>query len=217
MTFTEIATEVQEDLNITAATSITRIGREINIRYRDVCSSLGLKTSKFGSTTLPSVASTNLLTFTGLNMITRVVNLTAGSGITATVQELTKVTWDELQELTIPSSNSPTRWAIKTVGSITVIVAFDVAFTSTAVNLRADGFAPMTTLSGSTEPIFPQDFHDILVWGVKADEYMKMEKPALAKYCEAKAAERMSKLRLYLATNLYLDQRQSGNPDLGTD
>lgn len=217
MTFTEIATEVSEDLNITASGSVTRIGREINMRYRDVLSSVGLRTSIPGSTTLPSVAATNLLTFTGLNMVTRVVNLTAGSGITATVQELKQVTWDELQELTIPSSNTPTRWAIKTVGSITVVVAFDVAFTSTAVNLRADGFAPVSTLSGATEPIFPQNFHDILVWAVKADEYMKMEKPALAKYCEAKAAARTSALRLYLASNLYLDKRQSGNSNLGTE
>ncbi len=217
MTFTEISTEVCEDLAITATASVARVGREINIRYRGIVSSLGLKNSMFGSNTQASVAATNEITFTSLNKITRVVNLTAGSGVTATVQELKEVTWDEIREMTIPNSNSPTKWASKTIGSITVVVAFDVAFTSTAVSLRADGFAPTTTLSGSTEPIFPQNFHDILVWGVKADEYMKMEKPALAKYCEAKAAARTSELRLFLATNLYLDKRQSGNPDLGTE
>lgn len=211
MTFTEIATEVAEDLNLTSATAVARVGREINIRYRGIVSSLGLKTSKFASNTQSSVALTNEITFSSLNMVTRVEDFTG-----SVVRELKQVTWDEIRELNLPASNTPTRWALKTVGSITVVVAFDVAFTSTAVSLRADGFAPTTTLSGSTEPIFPQDFHDILVWGVKADEYMKMEKAALAKYCEAKAAARKSELRLYLATNLYLDQRQSGNLNLGT-
>lgn len=217
MTFTEIQTEIDEDLNLTSATAVARVGREINIRYRGLVSSIGLKTSKFGSNTQASVAATNEITFSSLNKVTRVVNLTAGSGVTATVGELAEVTWDEIRELTIPSSNTPLRWATKIAGAITVVVAFDVAFTSTAVSLRADGFAPMTTLSGATEPIFPQEFHDILVWGVKADEYMKMEKPAMAKYCEVMAAQRTSQLRLYLATNLGLDKRQAGNDNLGVD
>jgi hypothetical protein len=211
MTFTEISTEITEDLNLSSSTAVARVGREINIRYRGIVSSIGLKTSKPGTNTQASVGGTNEITFTGLNMVTRVEDFTGG-----VVRELKEVTWDEIRELTLPSSNTPIRWALKTVGSITVVVAFDVAFTSAAVSLRADGFTPMTTLSGSTEPIFPQDFHDILVWGVKADEYMKMEKPAMAKYCEAKAASRLSELRLYLATNLYTDKRQSGNINLGT-
>jgi hypothetical protein len=145
-------------------------------------------------------------------MVTRVVDFTG-----SVVRELQHVTWDEIRELTLPSGNTATMWAIKRVGPITVTVAFDTVFTNTSISMRADGFEPTTTLSGSTEPLFPQDFHDILVWGVKADEYMKMEKPALAKYCEMKAAARLSELRLYLATNIYLDQRQSGNQNLGVD
>ncbi len=213
MTFTEIATEVTEDLNLTSATAIARVGREINIRYRGLLSSIGInKTSKSGSNTQASVGSTNEITFTSLNKITRVVDFTG-----SVVRELDEVTWDEIRELTLPSGNTATRWATKTAGSITVVVAFDTTFTDTSISMRADGFAPVTTLSGSTEPIFPQDFHDILVWGVKADEYMKMEKPALAKYCEMKAAARSSELRLYIATNLYLDKRQAGNENLGID
>ena len=216
MTFTEIVTEVLEDLNLTSSVSTTRVGRKVNIRYKDIVSSLGLKTSKANSNTQASVASTNEVTFSSLNKVMRVVNLTAGSGVTATVQELTEVSWDEIREMTIPSSNSVTKYAIKRVGSITVTIACDVAFTSTAVSLRADGFELTSTLSGSTEPAFPQDFHDVLVWGVKADEYLKMEKQgALANFCEAKYKERLSKLRLYLAMNLYNDVRQSGNPNLG--
>lgn len=216
MTFTEIVTEVTSDLNLTSSTATTRVGRKVNIRYREVMSSLGLLRSRRGSNTQASVAGTNLITFTGLNKVTRVLNLTAGSGVTATKEELEQVEWDEIEEMTIPSSDSPTKWAVKTAGSITVIVAFDVAFTGTSVSLRADGYATLSDLSGATEPAFPNDFHDALVWLVKADEYMKMEKMSdLAKYCEMKGNARVSACRLHMALNLYKDNRQAGNESLG--
>ena len=44
MTFSDIVDEILEDLNLTSATATTRVGREVNRRYREIVTSCGLVT-----------------------------------------------------------------------------------------------------------------------------------------------------------------------------
>jgi hypothetical protein len=44
-----------------------------------------------------------------------------------------------------------------------------------AFTLQADGYERADTLTGSQEPAFRESFHDILIEGVLADEYRKLE------------------------------------------
>ena len=203
MTFAEIQTEVLDDLNLTSTTATTRVGREINIRYKRLVSSLNLDTSKHTSSSQSAVAGSTEITFTSIDKITRIVDTTGGA-----FRLLKEITWNELREKAAKDSNTPTQYAIKRVGANSVVVAFDVNFQTITPSLRADGYETTSTLSGSTAPAFPEDYHDILVWGAKADELLKMEKPQLAVYCERMFEKRLSELRLYLAKSRYLTRQQ---------
>lgn len=211
MTFTEIVTQVTEDLNISATASVTRVGRTVNIRYKRLVSTLGLDTSKRTTETQNASIGSTEITFSTLTKVTRIADVTDG-----TVTLLKEVTWDELREETPGASDSATRYAIKRVTASGVVVAFDVTFQTATPAMRADGYETTSTLSGVNEPAFPEDFHDILVWGAKADELLKMEKAPLAKHCEDMFEKRLSQLRLFLAKSNYLDRRQGARDATST-
>ena len=207
MTFTEIAAEVTADLELTSTTAIARVGRKVNIRYKQLVSSLGLKTSKQASVTVSPVVGSTEITVPNFIKVTRVADVTD----TSAVEVLEEVSWDELRETLASSSDSAEKWAVKRIASTFVVLAFDVAFATAAPDFRVDGYEITGTISGNSAPAFPEDFHDILVWGVKADELLKMEKKAEAQYCEAEFKRRTSELRLFLAQSLYNEnRRQSG-------
>lgn len=205
MTFTEIVTEVTADLGLTSSEATTRVGRKVNIRYKEVVSSLGLDTSKrTNSTVHPTVGSAEI-TLSNYVKVTRVADISTGE-----VQVLDEVSWDELRETLADDSDSPTKWAVKRVNGKSVEIAFDVTFLTVDPDIRVDGYATSATLAGTDVPAFPEDFHDILVWGVKADELMKEEKVLLEK-CQKQFDKRMSQLKLFLAKSLYMtNRRQSG-------
>ena len=208
MTFTEIVTEIAAHLNLTSSEATTRIGRLVNIRYRRLVSSLNLDTStRTASTVNPSVSS-NEITLSSYNKVTRVADVSDGN-----VTVLKEVSWDELRETTLTASDSPTMWAVKTVGADSVVIAFDVTFQTTDPDIRVDGYATVSTISGSTEPVFPETFHDILIMGVVADELMKMEKKSLSEKWERDYNRRMSELRMYLLKSRYIDRRQGALDD----
>jgi hypothetical protein len=57
--------------------------------------------------------------------------------------------------------------------------------------------------------VFPESFHDILVWSVIAEELLKKEKDKLARTYEQKAAGLLSELKFHLADSPTLTTRQA--------
>lgn len=66
MTFSDIVSEVAEDLNLTTTTATTRIGRTINRRYKEILSSIGLEPSVRATATASTVIGDRNLTFTSV-------------------------------------------------------------------------------------------------------------------------------------------------------
>lgn len=143
------------------------------------------------------------VTFTSMEKITRVYILDADSNKIF----LDEVTVDELREETPATSDSPRRWAVKSYTNDDVVILLD-KLAETQYAVKADGFSTTSTLSGSNTPQFPESFHDILIEGVLADEYMKLEKPDLAKISEMRYERRLSDLRMWAAKSVYLNTRQ---------
>lgn len=206
MTFDELVTEVKDRLNLTSADANTRIGRAINAYYRRVTSSLGLQVARRvagvqASTTLGSVT----LTFAGIERIERIFDDRSGS-----IRMLEEVTYDQLRMDAPPTGDTPTQYAIETVGPSSVTVRINAVPQSVFV-LKADGLETAATLVGSLEPQFSEDFHDVLVEGVLVDEYRKLERVALSKEAKDSFEQRLSELRFFLVKSNGLRLQQGGN------
>lgn len=202
MSFDELVSEICERLNYVSDDAKSRVGREINARYRRVTSAIGLQTSRF----VPNVQGVstfglNTMTFNGVEKILAVYDKSSGRDVL-----LDEVTTGEMHVL--PMRNQPPKnYAITKVNSNSVEIEFD-CIANDPFSLYADGQANLSTLSGSRAPDFPESFHDILIFGVIADEYKRMEKLALAQTFEADYEKRLSDLRMWLAKSAYLDTQQ---------
>jgi hypothetical protein len=194
MTFTEIQTEILDRLNITSSTSTTRIGRLINQVYRAVTTSVGLSLSRQVSTSALTSIGSSQVTFTDVVKIDRVW-FTDSDGVVVPLRE---VMLDELRGITVASGDNPTRYAIWKVTADTITIQLDTT-AETAFTLSADAKSTATTLSGSAEPAFHEDFHDILIEGVLIKEYRKDEKQGLARDSEVTYKERLAELRMWVA------------------
>lgn len=204
MIFDEIVTEVCDQLNLTSDEAKSRIGRRINSRYRRITSSIGLEVSRRVPVSQAVTPGNRYVTFNGVEKILAVIDKSSGKDIT-----LDQVTIDEMHDLPV-KADPPRHFAVTTMTANSVTVWLD-ASPAKAYTLYADGEVTVTTLSGSQAPAFPESFHDILVFGVVADEYRKMEKPSLARDAETDYEKRLSDLRMWIAKSAYLDNYQSKN------
>lgn len=198
MTFTEIVDDVCDRLNFTDPTAIARVGVHVNRRYRRVTSSIGLA----------GVSRRVILTHTPAPG-TRVQTITTVEKVTAVFTEanptkaLEELTYDEMQ-MRVPTDGEARAWAVKRVGASSVILYFDTTFSDSG-DLIIEAEESATTLSGTTEPAFPESYHDILVFGALADEYRKKEKIPLARDAENDYERVLSELRLHIAVSGYKD------------
>jgi hypothetical protein len=193
MTFTEIVSRVTKRLNLTASTATTRIGETVNDVYKAVTSSIGLNVTRRTQVQADTTQGVQTLTFTGIEKVISVIDKSSG-----TDRFLDEVLIDELKRGPIADSDTPTQYAIyrSNAGSVQIYLNVNP---QTAFTLYADGYVQAGTLSGSQEPAFPESFHDILVSGTLAEEYMKLEKPSLAKREEDKYNDRLGDLRIFIA------------------
>lgn len=200
-TFLELVNEVTDRLNLTSDQAISRVGREINSRYKRVTSSIGLITSRRAQVTKVVTIGNKSVAFSGITHIDAVIDKSSGNDVI-----LREATVDELREA--PDVGEPPKtYAVFSTTTTTVTILLD-GTPATAYTLYADGLATASTLAGSGSPAFAEDFHDILVFGAVADELRKMEKPQLADVAEADFERRLSDLRMFIAKSAYLDQFQ---------
>lgn len=206
MTFQEIVDSVSERTNLTATDTLARIGRNINDRYRRLTSSVGLQTSRRATDTQSTVIGDPSVTF-DLEKLEIVYVLADGKR-----RVLDERTYDEWRDTDtwVPRTGVPQWFAVRDAGASSITIV--LSHTPTEVfEIKADGMAAASTLSGSQVPAFPADFHDALVFGAMADEYAKMEKPGPAGLFEKQYEERVSELRYFLAKSVYLKQFQQSN------
>lgn len=195
MTFTEIVGRITSRLNISQAASVARIGESVNDVYKNVTTSVGLGTSRRTEVQATATISSQFVTFTGIEKVISVIDKSTGAN-----RFLDEVTVDELDRRVVVSSDTPTAYAVYRANAGSVQIKTN-ATAQTAYTLYAPGFVQTTTLSGTQEPAFPESFHDLLVSGVLYEEYMKLEKPGLAKVEQDKYVDRLGDLRLFLQTS----------------
>lgn len=199
MTFDEIVSEVCERLNLSSDESKSRIGREVNSRYRRITSSIGLQTSRAATISQQATIGDRNMTFSNIEKLFAVIDKTDPKQDTV----LEQISPDEMH--ITPLRNEPPRhYAITNENENSVTIEMD-CIPTTQFTLYADVLSTLTTLAGNQAPDFPESFHDILVFGAMSDEYRKMEKLAFYKECEKDYESRLSDLRMFIAKSAYAD------------
>jgi hypothetical protein len=143
------------------------------------------------------VTGLNAFTYTFAGSIMSPATGTITVGLQETQRVLIERTFDELRNSPL-GTQPPQRYAIARMGATSATIYLD-CIPSSVFLLSADIHERTTTLSGTSEPVFSENFHDILVHGVLADELYKMEKYDMSKAQEAKYEKRLGELRLFIA------------------
>jgi hypothetical protein len=205
VTFAEIVSAVQSRLNLTSTESATRIGITVNDRYKRITSAIGINLSRRTTVQANVTVGVSTLNFAACEKVINVVDRSA-----TPYRVLTECTVEQLRAEQPSSNLTPRKYAILSVDAHSVTILIDCVPQS-AFTLYADAYGRASTLSGTQEPAFEEDFHDVLLHGALADEYRKMEKPAYARESESLYQERLSDLRMFRTKSSYLDIMQGGN------
>lgn len=193
MTFTELRTAVCDYCNLTSPEALTRVGNAINRHYRRVTSSLGLDAARFITRSASTTNGVRTVVFAEIEKIDRLLDTTAATSI----RLLQEVSVHKLRS-SQPGAGQPVEWAFQNSDADSVTILLDTV-PQTVYSLQADGWTTLADLSGSGEPVFPESYHDILVWFVISEELLKKEKDKLAGAYQAKATNLLSELRFFLA------------------
>lgn len=203
MTFTDIQTDLMDRLNLTSPDAQTRVGRAINRKYKEVTSSIGLEVARRTEVQADATLGVRELTFSSIEKVIAIIDKSSGSN--RVLKEVTK------QELNNKAAHTelPREYAIERMGASSVTIYLD-CIPQTAFTLYAEGHETASTLSGVMEPAFPESYHDILIEGVLADEYRKMNNTEMMRTSLAIFEKRLSDLRMWIAKSSYLDIVQNG-------
>lgn len=193
MTFTDIRGAVCDYCNLTSPEALARVGKAINRHYRRVTSSLGLDAARFVTRSVSTTNGVRTVVFTEIEKIDRLLDTTSATDI----RLLQERSVHDLRS-TQPGQGQPDHWAFQNSDADSVTVLLDTV-PQTVYSLQADGWVTLADLSGTDEPVFPESYHDILVWFVISEELLKKEKDKLAGAYQAKAAALLSELRFFLA------------------
>ena len=206
MTFDEIVQKVADRLNLTSADAITRIGEAVNDRYREVATTLGLATTARSVAVGFTLVDEPYMTFGDVDDgVQKIISVYDDS--TTPPRMLDEYTFEDLRDLGKPVAGwPPKRYAIARSDAFSVTILMDVIPDEDDLELTADTLENTIVLSGSDLPLFPEDYHDLLVHGAMAVELYKMEKPQLAERREQQYEKRISDLRMFIAKSAWLDQ-----------
>lgn len=199
MTLTEIVNLVAKDLNLTSTDAIARITDHVNVKYRELVAKPWLQISRRGESTQSTTIGSRYLTFPVLKLYSVFDPNRNG-------ETLGESTFDELRNA-IVAGDPPNRYAIARQNSKSITVFLD-CLPASIYPLSADVEQRIVTLSGNQEPQFNEDFHDILYYGAKSLELLKMEKDGLAADANATYMQRISDIKFHIAKTGYLNYLQ---------
>lgn len=198
MTLNELVEYAAEELSLPSPEAKSRLARELNARYKRVTSAIGMSPTRRTDGFEPATVGDRFVTFTDVEKLEAVYLL--NGNVKTTLMELTN---DEMRDLT-PRDEPPTQYSIYSMTPTTITIQLD-CIPATAFNVYATALSDATTLSNNDQPNFPESFHDVLIHGVRADEYRRKEKLALVKEAEQMYEQRLSDLKMFLAKSAYLD------------
>jgi hypothetical protein len=198
MTVNEMVEYIAEDLGTPGADTKMRIAHALNLRYKQVTSAIGMSPTRREELNATAVIGDRFMTFTGAEKLDVVFRKIGTKNIV-----ITEVTDDEMLKLPV-RTEPPTNFSIFSTAPANVTIQLDCTPTTQFI-LYAHVLGDATTLTGNDQPAFPESYHDLLIHGVKADEYRRREKMQLAKEAELAFQQRLSDLRMFLAKSAYLD------------
>jgi hypothetical protein len=179
MTFNEIVGQVCKDLNLNGDLTLVRVGDKVNARYRQVLRRLGMNVYSRTEVDIDLAAGTQDQIY-DLDEPTlgRLVALYWAPAATADVptprpQMLDELTFEEMKEV-IPTTDRPRRWCKTRVGNNWTQFKIDSTVPDGAT-VTIEGEEVPSLLEDDASPQFEEVFHDILVYGAKADEYAKQK------------------------------------------
>jgi len=207
MTFTELVTEVLARTRQTSPEAQTRIGREVNDRYRRVQTTVGLQTSRQAVVDAVTVPAQEHVTFAASKVID--VWLAEPSGLRRMLQQITFNDWRSRQVSVNPNNGQPTFYAIGEWDAEGVRVYFSPV-PDQVYTVRADVIGLPTLLAGTDLPAFAPDFHDVIMYGALADEWQQLKQEELARGAVAQYEGRLAELRYYIAKENSLAIVQGG-------
>lgn len=229
MTFDEITAEVQTPFNLTSTVSATRIGKWVNLAYKNLCSDFGIQTTS----TVEGVAVNT--TVGNRQMVFSASTTTPATGVErilslydATVTPnrlLIEISRDEMRNRPL-SSDPASLWAVLLVGAASVTINLN-CLPATIYALTADVLSTKATLSGSDVPAFAEDFHDILIFYGQWREALKQQQwEAATRYEEMyhgprdadgqHRGGRLAEYRYYLALSAHRKVYQGKTPAQGS-
>lgn len=202
MTFDEIVSRVAVDLNLTSLDAIARIGNHVNMKYQELVAKPWLQISRRGVSRATTTVNNRYLTFP----VTKIYSVFDPNNNDWVLSE---ATFDELRN-TLVLSDPPQQYAVAKQNSRSITVFLD-SKPASEYTLHADADLRVVTLSGSQEPLFDEDFHDILYYWAKYLELMKVEKAIIAQEALEAGNALMRDLQFHIAKSAYLDRRQGKN------
>jgi hypothetical protein len=210
LVFTEITRHIADRFNLKSDEALARIGTNVNMRHREILSSLGIsQVAKGTSATATASIASRFLTFgptpVAVVKVVAVYDASTGSYPPSVLDEVSK---DQMLNEGLVS-DPPSKYCIYTMGERSVTIQVN-AIAGSAYVLTADVEGNTSQLSGADSPAFDEDYHDILVNMVTADELEKAEKYDKAAAKLKQADKRMGELRLHIAKSAYKELTQGG-------
>lgn len=211
MTFDQIVSSIQGDLNLTSTTSSARIGGWVNRCYKRLASDFGIRTieEQLGVTANTVVGNRNMLwDATRTTPVVGVEKILSLYDTTVTpYRPIIEVSVDELRN-SIISTDPVQRYAVLSMGAAGVTIFLD-CIPATIYTLTADVLANLSTLSGAMVPALTEDFHDLFLYYGKWMEMLKKENFPAAKEYENQfqgtngQGGRLAEYRHYLALSAH--------------
>lgn len=184
MTFDDIVDAVCLDLNITQPASVVRVGLHVNRRYQQVQGALGLNLNSRVSFEIGLTPNSQeqILDESTTPEVQRIVSLYAQHDPDTDWCPLDELTFEQMQH-EVPTTGNATKWCRKRVGATSTTFLVNSTVPDGMV-VMVEGEEHASILEDDDIPEFPEAFHDVLIFGAKADELRKMEKFAAAKEFE---------------------------------
>ena len=198
-------------LNLTSTDARTRIKTELNLRYREVQSSVNMAPTRRGLITFPVSSGVPTTTQSGVAKVLSVYDPIY------LLQPLVEISLNQLRMQDAPEIvvGVPYEYVIDNFeNNIVTLRLFPVP--SVTYDLSADALlAGIDMVSDSDEPAFPDDYHDVLVHGSLADELNKMEKYKAALVEDGAFQRRLSDLRYFIMKSAWMQGPRQTDRFLG--
>jgi hypothetical protein len=204
VTLQQIEDRVMRRLGLTTSEQRQRVRDEINDRYREVQSTLNLGRTRRSTKTFTTVSGSRDVVASGVSVLETLRDTTVRKS------PLSEITLLELRarDAADAVTGVPDTYAVSThINDVLTLKLHPVP--NQVIALSADVIASGTEMdSPDDEPTFSPDFHDILVHGALADEYMRVEKARpLGQIEEGKFEKRLGELRLHMARTAHLSRQ----------